>query len=64
MGFRTLTEQKRSCKAWKITEVLKTEFNKLSEPLDKVNNPSYTVFAESVLELPQVDQSSEKGLRE
>jgi hypothetical protein len=58
-----LTEQKRSCKVWKITEVLKTEFNKLSEPLDKVNNPSYTAFAESVLELPQVDQSSEEGLK-
>ncbi|MBO6494317.1 MAG: DNA recombination protein RmuC [Roseivirga sp.] len=37
MGFRTLAVQKRSSEVWKILEAVKTEFNKFSDQLDKVD---------------------------
>jgi DNA recombination protein RmuC len=37
MGFRTLAVQKRSSEVWKILEAVKTEFNKFSVQLDKVD---------------------------
>ena len=37
MGFRTLAVQKQSSEVWKILEAVKTEFNKFSDQLDKVD---------------------------
>jgi DNA recombination protein RmuC len=37
MGFRTLAVQKRSSEVWDILQGVKTEFNKFSEHLDKVD---------------------------
>lgn len=37
MGFRTLAVQKRSSEVWKILEAVKTEFDKFSGQLDKVD---------------------------
>lgn len=37
MGFRTLAVQKRSSEVWKILEAVKTEFDKFSDQLDKVD---------------------------
>lgn len=37
MGFRTLAVQKRSSEVWKILEAVKTEFDKFTEQLDKVD---------------------------
>tara|TARA_B100001287_G_C22686126_1_gene533759 strand:- start:4415 stop:5776 length:1362 start_codon:yes stop_codon:yes gene_type:complete len=37
MGFRTLAVQKRSSEVWKILEAVKTEFNKFSNQLEKVD---------------------------
>lgn len=37
MGFRTLAVQKRSSEVWKILEAVKTEFNKFSDQLEKVD---------------------------
>lgn len=37
MGFRTLAVQKRSSEVWKILEAVKTEFDKFSMQLDKVD---------------------------
>lgn len=37
MGFRTLAVQKRSSEVWKILEAVKTEFDKFSNQLDKVD---------------------------
>lgn len=37
MGFRTLAVQKRSSEVWKILEAVKTEFDKFTEHLDKVD---------------------------
>ncbi len=37
MGFRTLAVQKRSSEVWKILEAVKTEFDKFSDQLEKVD---------------------------
>ena len=37
MGFRTLAVQKRSSEVWKILEAVKTEFDKFSTQLEKVD---------------------------
>ena len=36
MGFRTLAIQKRSSEVWQVLDAVKTEFGKLGEVLDKV----------------------------
>ena len=38
MGFRTLAVQKRSSEVWKTLEAVKTEFNKFSGQLEKVDD--------------------------
>jgi len=38
MGFRTLAVQKRSSEVWKTLEAVKTEFNKFSDQLKKVDD--------------------------
>ena len=37
MGFRTLAVQRRSSEVWKILEAVKTEFDKFSDQLEKVD---------------------------
>lgn len=50
MGFRTLAVQKRSSEVWKILEAVKTEFDKFSDQLDKVDK-QLTVASKSLNDL-------------
>lgn len=50
MGFRTLAVQKRSSEVWKILEAVKTEFDKFSTQLEKVDK-QLTTASKSLDEL-------------
>ena len=52
MGFRTLAVQKRSSEVWKILEAVKTEFDKFSVQLEKVDKQLNTA-SKSLDELRQ-----------